>query len=82
MFKTSTFNDKQKHIFDFNFYEQMNPHISRSPWKWNSFFVKSLTHQLQLQGKKVLLLATTRVVPLWLSPHAFTIHSMFKIHVT
>jgi hypothetical protein len=43
--------------------------------------VKYLTHQLQLQGKKVLLLATTRVATLQLSPHACTMHSMFKLPI-
>jgi hypothetical protein len=43
--------------------------------------VKYLTHQLQLQGKKVLLLHTTRAVALQLSPHACSMHSMFKIPI-
>jgi hypothetical protein len=43
--------------------------------------VKYLIHQLQLQGKKVLLLATIGATTLPLSPHACTMHSMFKIPI-
>ncbi len=43
--------------------------------------MKYLTHQLELQGEKVLLLIITRVANLQLSPHACTVNSMFKIPI-
>jgi hypothetical protein len=43
--------------------------------------VKYLIDQLQLQAKRVLLLATTGATTLPLSPHAHTMHSMFKIPI-
>ncbi len=48
------------------------------PISGKTFVVKYLTHQLELQGKKVLLLDTIGATTLPLSPHAYTLHSIFK----
>jgi hypothetical protein len=48
----------------------------------NFLCVKYLIHQLQLESKQILLLTITMwVVALQLSPHVWTIHSMFRILV-
>jgi len=64
MFETSTINEEQKHIFDLLTFTNKGVHTFQGPPSSGiCFFVKYLpTHQLQLQGKKMLLLTTIGVV--------------------
>jgi len=66
MFETSTFNEEQKHIFDLLTFTNKRVHTLQGPLSFGKpFFVKYLPiHQLQLQGKKMLLLTTIGVVAL------------------
>ncbi len=82
IFETSTLNKEQKHIFELLTSTNKGLHTLQGPLgSGKTFFVKYLTHQLQLQGKNVLFLATTRVAALRLSPHACIVHSLFKIPI-
>ncbi len=75
MFETSIFNEEQKHIFYFLTFINKGLHTFQGPLGFGKhIFVKYLTHQLHLQGKKVLLLATIGATALQLSSHAFTVH--------
>jgi hypothetical protein len=55
--------------------------LQRPPRSGKTIFVKCLTHQRQLQGKKVLLIAILGVATLQLSLFALIVYSMFKILV-
>jgi superfamily II DNA or RNA helicase len=60
IFETLTLNKEQKHIFELLTSTNKRFHTLQGPLKsGKTFFVKHLIHQLQLEGKKVLLLATT-----------------------
>jgi hypothetical protein len=63
MFETSTLNEEQKQNFDLlNFTNKKVHTLQGHPSSRKTFFVKYLpTHQLQLQGKKMLLLITIGV---------------------
>jgi primosomal protein N' len=78
VFETSTLIKEQKHIFELLTSTNKRLHTLQGPPRsGKTFFVRYLIHQLQLQGKKVLLLITIRAIALRLSPHAYTVHSTF-----
>jgi len=55
--------------------------LKGTPKIGKAFFVKYLTHYLQIQGENVFLTATTKVATLQLSQHVCTIHTQFRIIV-
>ncbi len=76
-------NDGQLRIFDILVNETKGLHVLEGILgSGKTFFMKYLTHYLQTQGKNVLLTTTTiGTTTLWLSQHACTIYTQFRIHV-